>query len=172
MTNDECVQIIRQMTKDGVVKTKGAYEVAHFEKLGFHKNHSSMIISMAVLSNMLGLKSYEKFILEHKDPYDFMLRTKVPRNSRLVLVKGDVDVLQQNICRYYPSIGGGKLVKIMPPLKKGENERRLSIDSEWEVSTCNDMSNFKWDVNYDYYISKAKELIDSVIKTHEFGTPF
>ena len=160
------------VTKDGKVKTKGAYEVMPYEKLGWHKNHSAMVIPMAVEAHLVRGEDFEEFIRKHKDPYDFMLRTKVPRNSRLVLVKGDVDVLQQNICRYYPSIGGGKLVKIMPPLKKGENERRLSIDSEWEVSTCNDMSNFKWDVNYDYYISKAKELIDSVIKTHEFGTPF
>ena len=131
-----------------------------------------MVVPTAVLSHILGLETHEEFIRKHKDPYDFVLRTKVPRNSRLVLVKDGVDVLQQNICRYYPSIGGGKLVKIMPPLKQGEPERRLSIDSEWEVSTCNDMSDFKWDVNYDYYISKAKELIDVVTKDTEFGTPF
>ena len=172
MTHEECIEIIREVTTKGVVKTKGAYEVANFEKLGFHKNHSSMIVPMAVLSHLLSLEQYEEFIRKHKDPYDFMLRTKVPRNSRLVLVKGGVEVLQQYICRYYPSMGGGKLVKIMPPLKKGEDERRLSIDSEWEVSTCNDMSNFKWDVNYDYYISKAKELIDAVNFKTELGVPF
>lgn len=160
------------VTKDGKVKTKGAYEVMSYEKLGWHKNHSAMIIPMAVEAYLVRGENFEEFILKHKDPYDFMLRTKVPRNSRLVLVKDDVDVLQQNICRYYPSTGGGKLVKIMPPLKKGGDERRLSIDSEWEVSTCNDMSNFKWDVNYDYYITKAKELIDAVSRDVEFGVPF
>lgn len=160
------------VTESGKVKTKGAYEVLPYEKLGWHKNHSAMVIAMAVEAHLVRGEDFEELIRKHKDPYDFMLRTKVPRNSRLVLVKDGVDILQQNICRYYPSLEGGKLVKIMPPLKKGEAERRLSIDSEWEVSTCNDMSNFKWDVNYDYYMSKAKELIDAVKQEVEFNTPF
>lgn len=172
MNHEECIEIIRQFTTEGVVKTKGAYEVANFEKLGFHKNHSSMIVPMAVLSHMLSLETCEEFIHNHKNEYDFFLRTKVPRSSRLVMVKDGIEIPQQNICRYYPSMNGGKLVKIMPPLVKGGDERRLGIDTEWDVSTCNNVSDFKWDIHYDYYISKAKELIDAVNFKAELGVPF
>lgn len=150
------------VTQSGKVKTKGAYEVMPFDKMGWHKNQSAMVIPMAVEAHLVRGEDYEQFILNHKNEYDFFLRTKVPRSSRLVMVKSGYDILQQNICRYYPSHKGGKLVKIMPPLEKGGEERRLSIDSEWEVNTCNDVKDFEWDVNYEYYISKAKELIEAV----------
>lgn len=160
------------VTTSGKVKTKGAYEVMPFDKMGWHKNQSAMVIAMAVEAHLVRGEDYEQFILNHKNEYDFFLRTKVPRSSRLVMVKSGYDILQQNICRYYPSHKGGKLVKIMPPLEKGGEERRLSIDSEWEVNTCNNVEDFKWDVNYEYYISKAKELIDAVSIDASEVSPF
>ena len=42
------VETLRSLISSGKVKTKGAYEVLPFEKLGFHKNHSAMVIPMAV----------------------------------------------------------------------------------------------------------------------------
>ena len=131
-----------------------------------------MVIPMAVEAHLVRGEDYEKFIHNHKNEYDFFLRTKVPRSSRLVMVKDGIEIPQQNICRYYPSMNGGKLVKIMPPLVKGGDERRLGIDTEWDVSTCNNVSDFKWDIHYDYYISKAKELIDAVNFKAELGVPF
>ena len=156
-------QTLFDLTAQGKIKTKGRYEVMPFEKLGFHKNHSAMIIPMAALYHLLGMGDYEEFIRLHEDKYDFMLRTKVPRSSKLVLVMEDgEEIEQQNICRYYPSKGGGKLVKIMPPLEEGGEWRRLGIDTEWTVSTCNNMLDFKGNINYDYYLTEAKKLIDAV----------
>ena len=120
---------------------------------------------MAVEHELLGRGNAEDFIRTHDNKWDFMLRTKVDRSSRLVLIMEDgTEVQQQNICRYYPSKSGGKLVKIMPPLKGKEvaGERRLSIDAEWSVVPCNDISKFNWDVNYNYYITEARKLIDVV----------
>jgi hypothetical protein len=154
---------IRELVKSGKVKTKGAYEVLPFDKLGWHKNHSAMVIPMAVLAHILGLSDYEEFIKLHEDKLDFMLRAKIPRSSSLVLVVDGEDVLQQNICRYYPSKTGGGLVKIMPPLEEGGEFRRLGIDTDYKVSTCNDIKDFKWsDLDYTYYFNEAKKLIDSV----------
>lgn len=151
------------ITDTGDVKTKGAYEVQHFEKLGWHKNHSAMVIPMAVNHELLGKGSAEEFIRKHTDPYDFMLRAKIPRSSRLVLVdEFGIDQPLQNICRYYPSEEGGKLVKIMPPIKEGEAERRLGMDVEWKVVPCNDIKKFNWNINYEYYIQEANKLIESV----------
>jgi len=145
---------------DGKLKSKGAYE---YKDLGWNKNMSSLVIPMAVEHELLERGTAEEFIRAHDNKWDFMLRTKVDRKSRLVLVADDgTEQSLQNICRYYPSHKGGKLVKIMPPLpgKEEAGERRLSIDSEWDVMPCNDISEFNWDINYDYYIAEARKLID------------
>lgn len=151
------------VTQSGKVKLKGAYEYAEYEKLGWAKNHSAMVIAKSVKANLVDGIDFEDFILSHKDKYDFLLRTKVPRSSRLVIVDEDGDEIpQQNICRYYPSKKGGKLVKIMPPLEGETEERRIGIDTDWNVKTCNNISEFSWDINYDYYIEEARKLIDAV----------
>lgn len=156
------------ITESGKVKTKGAYEVLPYDELGWHKNHSSMVIAQAVLHELLGKGDSKEYIMSHKDPYDFMLRAKIPRSSRLVLEMDDVtEIPLQNICRYYPSDKGGKLVKIMPPLVEGCEERRLGIDTDWNVVPCNNMVDFKWDINYDYYITEAKKLLDGVKNLQE-----
>lgn len=149
--------------ESGDVKRKGAYE---FKDLDWHKNQSALVIKMAAVHELLGEGKASDFIRSHKNEYDFMLRTKVPRSSRLVMVNDDEsEVALQNICRYYPSVDGGKLIKIMPALpgKELEGERRLSIDKEWKVTPCNKMSDFKWGVNYDYYIDEAQKLIEAIM---------
>lgn len=154
--------------KAGKVKTKGAYECLHFEELGFHKNHSCMVVQQAVMAHMLGICDYKDYIQNHKDPFDFCLRTKVPRSSRLVLVTEDeftgvgIDEQIQNICRYVPVVKGGKLVKCMPPLKPGDPERRMAIDSEYFVKVCNNMDHFDWNIDYKYYFDKCEKLINAI----------
>lgn len=142
---------------DGKTKKKGAYE---YEDLGWHKNHSSLIIPMAAAAHMLEGVDIREYIMGHKEKFDFFLRAKVPRSSRLVLVMEDgTEIPQQNICRYYPCKSGGKLVKIMPPLEAGGEERRLSIDSAWNVKPCNDISEYVGDIDYDYYVAEAEKLV-------------
>lgn len=153
---------------NGDVKTKGRYEVAHFEKLGWSKDHSAMIVPKAAMEYIVNGTPIAKTIREDEDPFNFCLRVKVPRNSKLVLVKDDKEYVQQNICRYYPSKDGGKLMKWMPPLAKGGEWRKLGIDTEYDVSVCNDMDDFDWsNLNYDYFINEAQKLVDGVT-----GSPF
>lgn len=148
---------------NGKVKLKGAYVS---DELGWHQNHSAKVIQMAAAAQMLEGIPVEQFIRNHKNKYDFLLRTKVPRSSSLVLLTQiDEEGLEfeetklQNICRYYPCKEGGRLVKVMPPLEGGTEFRRLGIDVLWNVKVCNDISKFNWDVDYDYYISEAKKLV-------------
>lgn len=163
MSHEEEVALIRRFIKEGKVKTKGRYEVMPFDKIGWHKNQSAMVIPMAALYHLLEMGDYEDFIRLHKDKYDFLLRTKVPRNSKLLLVTQDGEEIQlQNICRYYPSKKGGKLIKVMPPLEEGGEWRRLGIDTSWDVQPCNDIKDFSWDLDYQYFIQEAKALINSV----------
>jgi len=99
---------------DGHLKNKGAYE---WQNLGWHKNHSAPVIPMAAEMALVHGKPIEDVIKNHSNHMDFMLRTKVPRSSSLVLTIDDGSEKQlQNICRYYVSNNGGQLIKVMPPV--------------------------------------------------------
>jgi hypothetical protein len=69
------------------------------------------------------------------------------------------EVEQQRICRYYPCKEGGKLVKIMKPLEGSDEYRRIGIDTQWKVKTCNSMKDFNNDVDFDYYVSEVEKLL-------------
>lgn len=147
--------------KNGGVKRKGAY---NYEGLGWHQNQSSLVIQKAAEAHMLTGVDVRSFIEDHFNKgnhFDFMLRTKVDRSSRLVLVIDEKDINQQRICRYYPSKNGGKLVKIMKalPTSDNDNDRRLSIESQWKVKTCNNMGDFDSDVDFDYYVDEVEKLL-------------
>lgn len=183
---------------DGSLKSKGAYE---WKDLPNHKNQSALVIRMAAEKYLSEGADPEEFIRGHKDPFDFMLRTKVPRSSKLVLVDEQcVDHQTQNICRYYISDKGMDLVKVMPPIaptkteqlwvnhetmeeviissktditkyeKKGFvfskevetdcPERRFNVESNVKCKVTNDMGDFSWDINYNYYVERTWKLID------------
>ena len=181
---------------DGSLKNKGAFQ---WQGLGWHQNHSAPVISMAAEKVLVYGENVEDVIINHSDPMDFMLRTKVPRSSRLVTVDEFLtETPQQNICRYYISNNGGQLVKIMPPVVKfkmmqtyvdsegiyhypknktetnkfiklgyvciGETsveqpERRIGINTGYNVTICNDVKQFNGGINYQYYIDEAMKLI-------------
>lgn len=166
--------------KGGEVKHKGAYVFGKNkndngsyknDELDWHKNQSALVVKMAASHELLGKGCAEDFIMKHDDPFDFMLRTKVPRSSELVLLNEETGEERklQNICRYYPSVNGGKLIKLMPPLagKELEGMRRMSIDSKWNVTPCNDMADFSWGINYEYYIEEAKKLVAAIHGDYE-----
>ena len=151
---------------DGKMKQKGSYEYKPqlgMELTHLHKNHSAMVIQMAVEHEILGKGTAEDFIRNHKNPFDFMLRAKLPRSMNLVLEIDGVDVPQQNICRYYPAVHCGNLVKIMPPLEGKDESRRMNLESGWLVKTCNKMVDFECDIDYNYYIGESKKLLDPFV---------
>ncbi|MNC47877.1 hypothetical protein D3C75_969620 [compost metagenome] len=53
----------------------------------------------------------------------------------------------------------------MPALegKELEGDRRMAIDSKWNVTPCNDMGDFSWGINYDYYVDEAKKLVAAIL---------
>lgn len=146
---------------NGKVKRKGAYQHDRKE-LGYHQNQGGLVIPMAAEHELLGKGTVEEFICQHENKWDFFLRTKVPRSSKLVLVDEDGrEVVQQNICRYYVSNSGGSLIKVMPPLsgKEDQGDRKLGIEVGWKVLTCNKVPAKLQDINYDYYIEQANKLL-------------
>lgn len=148
------------------VKRKGAY--CHSVDLGWHQNHSMQVVAKAAEAALVHNKDIRDFITSHEDIHDFMLVTKVPRNSKLLW--GDKQV--QNITRYYVSTDGAPLTKVMPPLAKSLKlnpdapERRMSVCKGWLTTECNDMKRFnRATLNYDFYIKEAEKLVAPLRQT-------
>lgn len=52
------------------------------------------------------------------------------------------------------------VVTFLKEYYKSNEERRQLIEANAKVTVCNNMKHFKGDINYDYYINRAKELYD------------
>ena len=149
---------------NGKIKAKGAYEWDALYRpnhpnpdgITWHKNHSAMVVQMAVTAHLVEGKNIREFITTHNDPFDFMLRTKVPRTSRLMW--GDEQI--QNTTRYYMSKNGRQLTKVMPPLaKKPDKERPIKIHDGWKATPMNNMREIN-DIDPEWYIQEAQKLVD------------
>jgi hypothetical protein len=156
---------------DGKLKRKGAYEY----KIGWHQNHSSLVVQKAAEAHLVYGEPIKEFIMNHGDLHDFMLRSKVPRSSRLECNGQKI----QNVTRYYISTNGGELVKIMPPHKNkmeaGERHFKQHVicpkkGGQWLVTpkdtiTSNDIPG---NIEYAWYEQEAKKLVnplyDGVLK--------
>lgn len=153
---------------DGKVKRIGAYayetaaENPATRELAWHKDHSALVVPKAAEAAMLHGTNPADFIARHDNAWDFMLRAKAPRTSRLELSDGTP---LQNTIRYQIAKDGPSLVKIMPPTPKqvqeGKNDpRRIGINVGWSVHVCNKVSDWSWDrLDRAYYVEEAKKLL-------------
>jgi len=111
---------------NGKIKRKGVYE---YENLGWHQNQSMLIVPKAAERALLYNENYEQFIQQHDDIYDFMLRVKVNRTSKLF--SGDQQI--QNTTRYYISTDGERLFKHMPPIASSTKKREVYANADGQV---------------------------------------
>jgi len=77
----------------------------------WYKDHSALVIPKAVEAYLLRGVDPVKFITNHTQGFDFMLKAKVPKNSYLLLGGDKI----QNTSRYYVSKVGDQLTKVSPP---------------------------------------------------------
>lgn len=186
------------LTDTGSLKQKGQYE---WKGLAHNKNQSALVVKIAAEKYLMEGVDPEEFVRNHKEKFDFMCRTKVPRSSKLVMVDAEGKETQvQNICRYYVSTEGQELVKVMPPLTETETkqvwvnhelldevvisskgdiakyskkgyvldrevdvkceDRRFNIEAGWKCKVTNDIKNFDWDIDYQYYIDRVWKLVN------------
>jgi hypothetical protein len=133
----DCNNYIAEYT-GGKLKRKGAYEY----KLGWHQNHSNLVVPKAAEAALVRGEDIREFITNHDDIFDFFLRTKVPRNSSLKW--GDETV--QNITRYYISTDGNTLQKVMPPAgPMGEYKRANKLTDSYFNTVMNEIGTGIWD---------------------------
>lgn len=97
----------------GNVKRKGAYEYEY----QWHQDPSATIVGKAAEAALLFDTDIRTFITQHRDPFDFMLRAKVPRSARLIMrwPEWGAEQEMQNTTRVFISRNGGSLVKLLPP---------------------------------------------------------
>ena len=114
----------------GKVKRKGAYEYV----TQWHQDPSSPIVAMAAEQALVYGKCPVEHVLNHRDPFDFMIRAKVPRNSQLVMripETGEERQLQ-GTTRFFPSYDGGYMVKVSPPTAQpGTWKRRAKLTDKF-----------------------------------------
>lgn len=140
------------VSTDGKVKRKGAYEY----KMGWHQNHSALVIPKVAEKVLVEGVPIRDTVENWPDLYDFMLRAKIPRSSKLFW--GDEQV--QNVTRYIVTTDGKPLTKVMPPLKGKTEPRRIGVESGWLVRVCNRIEQAQGcRVNFDYYIQEVEKLV-------------
>lgn len=148
---------------DGKLKRKGAYEWDALYRpehpnpasIQWHKNHSAIVVQRAAEEHLVNNVTIEDFIEQYTDHYDFMLRTKVPRTSKLMWGEDQI----QNVTRYYISTNGEQFVKIMPPLKKNPDKwRNIKIHDGWKTTPMNTMGKVA-NIDYRWYIEEAYKLV-------------
>lgn len=101
-----------------------------------------MIVPMAAEAALVQGKDIREFITNHRDPFDFMLRGKIPRSAKLVMRWNDWNVEQQlqNTTRFFISRNGGSLIKLMPPTgEPGTWKRKNGVKDEVYQAVLNEL---------------------------------
>lgn len=136
---------------DGSLKLKGAYwtpdatdyynSISQAQPPAWHKDLSNLVSVRAAVAAMVHNVDPEVFIRMTTNPYDFMLRAKPPRSSKLVWSGEKI----QRTSRYFVSQAGKELLKVMPPAGKEGAYKRANGISEVEYErVMNDVA-WEWD---------------------------
>lgn len=153
---------------DGKLKRIGAYahetplNSAKFQtkERGWHQDHSMLVVRKAAEACMVRGVPVRDFIMNHRDPFDFMLSVKVNKSANkhpCYLFHGDEKI--QNNTRYYVSTDGAGLQKQMVK-KNAVGPSMTGIQTGWTTTIVNDADHFRWDnVNWLYYITEAEKLV-------------
>jgi hypothetical protein len=150
---------------DGEIKKKGDF-LTDFE---LHKNKSARIVPLALERYFVDGIPVAESIIHHGNPYDFCIRQKSTKDFHYEgFRKGQTRTMYNKLIRYYVSNDGEKLMKV-----KNENSDSTAPDvaqveaGEWLCNVVNYLPAFtevkSMNVNYDYYIEKAENLILKII---------
>jgi len=143
------------------LKLKGRYAI----DLEPHKDASSLIIPKAAKAHMIEGKNIEEFILNHKDPFDFCCRAKVPSSNKLVMrwKLVNVEIPMQKITRYFISKKGGSLIKIAPSKEMpGEYKRANKLSDDYFANIIDEIGYGIWDERIH---TKNKSVYEDTVET-------
>lgn len=145
------------------IKRKGAYEYEY----QWHQDPSSMIVARAAEAALVHGEDIRTFITQHRDPFDFMLRAKVPRSARLVMrwPEWGAEQEMQNTTRVFVSRNGGSLVKLMPPTgEPGTWKRKNGIKDDVYNAVMREITDQPGTVvHYPAHVNKVEGYPDNNI---------
>jgi hypothetical protein len=156
---------------DGKLKRKGAYcheraaENPSTQEIEWHKKHSALVIPKAAEAALVRGEDIRTFVENHSDIHDFMMLAKVNRTDKLFIEDyHGVETEIQKTSRFYVSVMGYDLIKVMKPLPKNPGVWRRGAFpgiKTWKVTICNDMSHCNPDdIEFEYYIKEAEKLVN------------
>lgn len=148
----------------GYIKKKGDF-LTDFE---LHKNKSARIIPIALEQYYVNNISVRETIINHKNLYDFCIRKKASKDFYYegVNPKTNKQTKYNKLIRYYVSDVGEKIFKVKNKKSQSKAPKRSQVEAgEWVCTVCNYLeknSSIK-NVNFDYYINKAENMIVKVL---------
>ncbi|MEN6407877.1 MAG: hypothetical protein ABFC77_15595 [Thermoguttaceae bacterium] len=145
---------------DGTVKRKGRYEY----DIEWHQNGSALVVPKVAEKVLLEGAPIRETLRNWPDLFDFFIRAKANKGMKLVLDMGGWDQELERTQRYYVSMTGKGLFKIMPPLARTPTVwRRVAIQSGWVVCPCNNVADATAEINIDFYANEVEKLVMGVI---------
>lgn len=147
---------------NGKTKCKGAFEI---ENIPLHKNKSSLIVRKAIYNYFIYNVPIEETIRNCDNILDFCLGVRMRNGAKLFIYnnKGDRKLLSKTL-RYFISNRGGVIRKeyingdseyLNAPTMKG----RAWYQTTLNTFTTTSINENKYDVNYNYYIIQAKDML-------------
>jgi hypothetical protein len=140
---------------DGKLKQKGAYwhpdpldyehSISTASPPCWYKDLGNIVSVRAAVAAMVHGIDPAVFIRAHSDPFDFMMRAKVDRQS--MLIHDDREV--QRVTRYYVAREGRAMVKVSPPpagAVVGAYKRKNGV-SEADYRRVMDAGNWEWNAD-------------------------
>lgn len=146
----------------GEVKKKGDFATS----VELHKNKSRRIVPIALEKYFMEDIPVEETIREHTNIWDFCIGVKGNKDYfyRYVnLDDGKETDIPSKVVRYFVSNSGVRLLKIKKPGSEADGpDVSLCESGDWKCTLYNQAKELdvsRLDINYDYYIAKAKEII-------------
>lgn len=173
------------LTDYGKFKYKGVFDYNREP----HKNHSMMIVPIALEKYFFEKVPVEQTITNHEDIFDFCKAVKATGDAHLELWTYKDGILNketlQKTCRYYVSNTSSTLMKCMPPLDekiknpnqislfdfvedvKEDTPREHNVEKGYQIQLFNQsFLSDNYNINYDYYIEECNKIINVIENEH------
>lgn len=158
---------------DGTVKKKSAFATEHL----LNKNKSRKVVAIACEAYFTKGIPVEETITNHKNLYDFGIGVKGTRNYEFKMASPNGEVIIYNrILRYYISKEGCMLVKQKTETSESDGYNEIVGEGKdygkWYCTEFNECpATLPTNIDYSYYIQRAKELIVAMETRPKRGKP-
>lgn len=143
------------LTEDNKIKQKGSYFLTEPE-LGNSVDY--LVIPKALKAWYIDGQKPEEFVMNHKNILDFCCSQKVDKSYSIMWTDSNfVSKQQQRLNRYYASTKGGYIYKV-----RDGKQNHLFKQSGVTIYNNHNPDVFPTDINYNFYISQIRTIINEI----------